>query len=190
LEAWVGTFLFFEFEEVVVHPLAQQPSSHRARRTPRRPRHRRGTSNPRPPEAGTVAPYPPYGDSTAIGNHRITTGLAVSRRSTDGRLRQRESTHVFCNDVSGPTGLGDPSSLETTLSLYGTENDHVTAPRNALGFVPPANEAFNAPDHEGAPRPLRPVTRDGRTGGRRPGGGRERTDGGSGPGRGSLVAGG
>ena len=67
--------------------------------------------------------------------------------SQDSILQQAlefENTGVGALLGAGPL-ISDPSNLEAALSLYGTENDHVTALRNALGFVPPANEAFKTP---------------------------------------------
>ena len=68
--------------------------------------------------------------------------------SSQGAILQQalqfENTGVGALLGAGPL-ISDPSNLEAALSLYGTENDHVTALRNALGFVPPANEAFKTP---------------------------------------------
>ncbi len=67
--------------------------------------------------------------------------------SQDAILQQSlvfENTGVGALLGAGPL-ISDPSNLEAALSLYGTENDHVTAVKNALGFVPPANEAFKTP---------------------------------------------
>ncbi len=57
--------------------------------------------------------------------------------------------------VLEPTGVGaylgagpmisDPAILESALSIYGTENDHVVAVKNLQGIVPPANNTFQSP---------------------------------------------
>ncbi len=41
--------------------------------------------------------------------------------------------------------IADPSNLEAALSIYGTENDHVTTINNLIGVYPPANTAFKTP---------------------------------------------
>ena len=57
---------------------------------------------------------------------------------------QLEPTGVGAYLGAGPM-ISDPNILESALSIYGTENDHVVAIKNLLGVDPPAQTAFESP---------------------------------------------